>query len=135
MAESTYSEHAYKLWVKRLADADVEVERYEAKLSRVLGRLLAARKRARTYRRKLAEAEELVATGAAAATLQIPPWVYLGLAVAYEAIELAHEYPSGSWIFGSKAHEWDVNVLTDLASGFLGYALVAWHRGDQANHP
>ena len=76
-----------------------------------------------------------VATGAAAATLQIPPWVYLGLAVAYEAIELAHEYPSGSWIFGSKAHEWDVNVLTDLASGFLGYALVAWLRGDQANHP
>ncbi len=62
---STYTERAYGLWVKRLADADAEVERWEARLSRVLGRLRSARKRARTYRRKLAAAEEGVALGEA----------------------------------------------------------------------
>jgi hypothetical protein len=60
----TYSDHAYGLWVKRHAEAEAEVERYELKLSRVLGRLLAARKRARSYLRKLAEAEADVAAGA-----------------------------------------------------------------------
>ncbi len=68
----TYSEHAYQLWVKRLAEAEGEVERYEARLSRVLGRLLAARKRARAYRRKLAQAEESVARDPKAAPIPEP---------------------------------------------------------------
>lgn len=58
------SERRYTLWVKRLAEAESEIERWEARLGRVVGYLLAARKRARTYRRKLAEAEEATLTAA-----------------------------------------------------------------------
>lgn len=64
-APAGYSERAYALWAKRLAEAEAEVERYELRLSRILGRLLTARKRARVYRRKMATAEEEVARGQA----------------------------------------------------------------------
>jgi hypothetical protein len=67
-----------------------------------------------------------VSMGALAAALGMSGWTFVTLATAYEVVEFLHESPRGSWIFGSKRPEWDVNMVSDLAVAFGAYALTAW---------
>lgn len=59
--------------------------------------------------------------GAASGALGMHPWVFVGLSVAYEAIEYWHEWPRGSALFGSKRPESPVNIIGDLTAEFLTY--------------
>ena len=55
------------------------------------------------------------ATGLTAGAVGLSaPWA-IGLAVLYEVVEYAHEWPRGSKLFGSKRPESFPNVLADLA--------------------
>jgi len=51
------------------------------------------------------------------------PWA-VGLAVAYEAIEWAHEYPSGSRLFGTKRPESARNIMGDLSTFALAFEVA-----------
>lgn len=62
-------------------------------------------------------------------------WTFLFLALGYEVVEYAHEHPSGSFIFGTKGPEWDVNVAADLALSATGFALAAWLSGRKMAEP
>lgn len=64
--------------------------------------------------------------GASSAALGLNPWLFMGIAIAYEALEFRHESPSGSRIFGTKGPETTENLVADLAVSFAAYALVTF---------
>lgn len=67
--------------------------------------------------------------GAASAAVGMNPWLFMGIAVVYEALEFRHESPSGSRIFGTKGPESTENLIADLAVSFGAYALVTHMKG------
>lgn len=64
--------------------------------------------------------------GAASAAANLNPWLFMVIAIGYEALEFRHESPSGSRIFGTKGPETTENLVADLALSFGAYALVTF---------
>jgi hypothetical protein len=64
-----------------------------------------------------------VLTGTAAGLVGLGAWLYLAASLTYELVELYHESPSGSRLFGSKRPEDSSNLVADVGLGCLGYAL------------
>lgn len=64
--------------------------------------------------------------GAASAAVDLNPWLFMAVAITYEALEFRHESPSGSRIFGTKGPETTENLVADLAISFGTYALVTF---------
>jgi len=65
-----------------------------------------------------------MAVGAGAGAVGLPRgWAY-GLAALYEVAEYAHEYPSGSAIFGTKEPESVGNVASDMVAFGVGFELA-----------
>lgn len=74
------------------------------------------------------------ATGAASGLIGIPLPVFALVAVAYEIIEYAIEYPDGSRVFGSTGPESLANIIADLVTNLAGYALGRGLRGALISH-
>lgn len=59
--------------------------------------------------------------GVALGAMGVSRRLAIGGALAYEVVEYAHEYPSGSRLFGTKRPESISNAVTDVAVFWLGY--------------
>jgi len=64
--------------------------------------------------------------GFTAGAMRMNPWLFVGLSTVYEVAEYAHEYPSGSVLFGSKRPEIGTNMVADLGVAMLGYSIGNW---------
>lgn len=56
--------------------------------------------------------------------LGVPFGWTIGIGVAYEVLEYAHEYPKGSVIFGSKRPESAANLVADMVLFLGGWAVA-----------
>jgi len=65
-----------------------------------------------------------IATGVLAARLGVPHGLFLGLTVAYEAVEYSTTFPIGKKVFGAKRPESSLNVAGDLIASTGAYLLV-----------